>query len=363
MKKLFFTFILWAAFVHLVNLGAAFAAQQEPKNLPILQQWSGDYPLTELRRLPENLRTSPVGYLADAETFADVWQAFQPDEKTPDVHFKRNLVIFTRNVDFYNRTSIGMVKLVDGVLEIVAMETMSALPIEDKVAMAMAVIPRAGVKFIQAGTSRIPVTVEACPQETSAIDPLQASYRIERQDVRLINGQAEAEAAPGSATKIKTSVFGQPIFGDLNEDSNEDAALFLMHKPGGSGTFYYVAAALNVNGAFRGTNAVLLGDRIAPQTIEIRDGVVIANYADRRPEESMAVPPSVGISKYLVVKAGELVAMKPMGKGNTDFIFLGIKGVRAGLDTPTFLFRCQSSISPFHPPYVFGVNIILPPLS
>ncbi|MFV9690938.1 MAG: hypothetical protein ACNY01_08240 [Desulfobacteria bacterium] len=148
MKKLFFTFVLWAAFAHLVNLGAAFAAQQEPKNLPILQQWSGDYPLTELRRLPQNLRTSPVGYLADAETFADVWQAFQPDEKTPDVDFKRDLVIFTRNVDFYNRTSIGMVKLVDGVLEIVAMETMSALPIEDKVAMAIAVIPRAGVKFI-----------------------------------------------------------------------------------------------------------------------------------------------------------------------------------------------------------------------
>ena len=74
--------------------------------------------------------------------------------------------------------------------------------------------------------------------------------------------------------------------------------------------------ALNANGGFRGTNAVLLGDRIAPQTIEIRDGVVIANYADRRPEESMAVLPSVGMSKYLVVKAGKLVTMEPMGKGN-----------------------------------------------
>jgi len=49
---------------------------------------------------------------------------------------------------------------------------------------------------------------------------------------------------------------------------------------------------------------------------EIRDGVVIANYADRRPEESMAVSPSVGMSKYLVIKAGKLVTMEPMGKGN-----------------------------------------------
>ena len=284
--------------------------------MTILQKWSGDYPVSELRRLPENLRTSPVGYLADAETFADVWQAFKPDEKMPDVDFKRNLVVFTRNVDFYNRTYIGMVKLADGVLEIVAMETMSALPIEDKAAMAMAVIPRAGVKFIQAGTSRIPVPDGGEAQETSATDPLQASYRIERQEVRLTDGQAEAEAAPGSATKIKTSVFGQPVFGDLNEDGNEDAALFLMHQPGGSGTFYYVAVALNVNGGFRGTNAVLLGDRIDPQIIEIRDGVVIANYADRRPEESMSTQPSVGISKYLVVKAEKLVTMEPMGKGN-----------------------------------------------
>ena len=282
--------MLWAALVGLVNCGAVFADQaKKPKELPILQKWSGDYPVSELVRLPENLRTSRVGYLADAETFADVWQAFKPNEKMPDVDFKRNLVVFTRNVDFYNRTYIGMVKLADGVLEIVAMETIQ---------------------------NRIPVTLEASPQETSATDPLQAAYLIEEQEVRLINGQAEAEAAPGSATKIKTSVFGQPVFGDLNEDGNEDAALLLVHQPGGSGTFYYVAAALNANGGFQGTNAVLLGDRIAPQTIEIRDGVVIANYADRRPEESMSTPPSVGISKYLVVKAGELVTIEPMGKGN-----------------------------------------------
>ena len=315
--KLIFTFMLWAALVGLVNCGAVFADQEEkPKNLTILQKWSGDYPVSELRRLPENLRTSPVGYLADAETFADVWQAFKPNEKMPDVDFKRNLVVFTRNVDFYNRTSIGMIKLVDGVLEIVAMETMSALPIEDKAAMAMAVIPRAGVKFIQAGTSRISVPDGGEAQETSAADPLQAAYLIEEQEVCLINGQAEAEAAPGSATEVRTSVFGQPVLGDLNEDGNEDAALLLMHQPGGSGTFYYVAAALNANGGFRGTNAVFLGDRIAPQTIEIRNGVVIANYADRRPQESMAVPPSVGMSKYFVVKAGELITLHPPRKSN-----------------------------------------------
>jgi hypothetical protein len=37
------------------------------------------------------------------------------------------------------------------------METMSALPIEEKVAMAMAVIPRKGVMSIKAGTEKIQV--------------------------------------------------------------------------------------------------------------------------------------------------------------------------------------------------------------
>jgi hypothetical protein len=74
------------------------------------------------------------------------------------VDFGTQIVVFYRNVTFYNRTNIVKVTLKDGIAEIIAIETRSALPIEDKVAMAMVVIPRAGVKFIQAGNERIPVT-------------------------------------------------------------------------------------------------------------------------------------------------------------------------------------------------------------
>ncbi|GBC59705.1 hypothetical protein DENIS_0646 [Desulfonema ishimotonii] len=151
-------FALWAAFAGLADVSVTSAGQGSPsESMPILHRWSGDYPVSELGQLPEKLRTSPVGYLADAETFASVWRAFRPDEKLPVVDFKQNLVIFSRNTDFYNRTSIGMVKLTDGVLEIMAMETMSALPITDRVAMALAVIPRNGVCFIRAGQDSIPV--------------------------------------------------------------------------------------------------------------------------------------------------------------------------------------------------------------
>jgi hypothetical protein len=48
----------------------------------------------------------------------------------------------------------------DDIAEIIAIETRSALPIEDKVAMSMAVISRTGVQFIRSGTERIAVSAD-----------------------------------------------------------------------------------------------------------------------------------------------------------------------------------------------------------
>jgi hypothetical protein len=311
LKRSHLIFALCIAFFGLLLCGAALCrGDDEPKNLPLLQAWSGDYPVSQLNRLPEGQRTSPAGYLGSSAIFSDVWQAFKPGEKVPGVDFSKYLVVFSRNVSFYNRTSIGKVVLKDDVAEIIAIETLSAIPIEDKVAMAMAVISREGVKFLQAGNERIPIASSA-----PFADPRNASFTIEGQKVRLIRGHHEKEAVPGSAAKIKTMVFGEPANGDLDGDGVEDAALFIQQAPGGSGTFYYVVTALNRKGTYRGTNGVLLGDRIAPQTIQIRNGVVVANYADRRPDEPMAVPPSVGKTKYLILKRGQLEEIKPLGQG------------------------------------------------
>jgi hypothetical protein len=302
---------LWTAFFALLLCGAAAArGDDDPKNLPILQAWSGDYPVSQLNQLPESRRTTPVGYLMTATVFADVWHAFKPGEKVPEVDFSKYLVVFSRNVSFYNRTSIAKVILKGDVAEIIAIGTLSAIPIEDKVAMAMAAISREGVKFIQAGNERIPIA-----SSVPFADPMNTSYTIEGQKVRLIDGRHETEAAPGSAAKIKTKVFGEPAKGDLDGDGDEDAALFIQQAPGGSGIFYYVAAALDRKGTYRGTNGVLLGDRIAPQTIQIRNGVVVANYADRRLGEPMAIPPSLGKTKYLILKRGQLEEIKPLGEG------------------------------------------------
>lgn len=133
------------------------AEERQPSDLAIVDRWSGDFPVAQLQLLPEAQRQSPTGYIGNPKTFAAVWQAFKPGEKVPAVDFRANLVVFSRNVVFYNRTHIMKVVLADGGLEILAMETMSARPIEDKMAMALAVISRAGVQFIRAEDQQIPV--------------------------------------------------------------------------------------------------------------------------------------------------------------------------------------------------------------
>ena len=124
-----------------------------------------------------------------------------------------------------------------------------------------------------------------------ATDPLNATYLIEGRAVHLIDGSREVAAALGSATKIRTAVLGQPVYGDIDGDGDKDAALLLTHDPGGSGTFYYVAAAISLNGRYQATNTVLLGDRIAPMDITIRSGTVVVKFADRRLEEPMSTAP------------------------------------------------------------------------
>jgi hypothetical protein len=286
-----------------VTLGEAQAVAQDiqPKDVPILQKWAGEYPISELSRLPEGQRSSAGGYIGDRETFRAVWQAFEPGGNVPQVHFSTQVVVFCRNVHFYNRTSILKITLRDGVAEVLAAETMSAIPIKDKVCMALAVIPRAGIKFIQMGKERIPLE-----PRVSAAGPLNTTYTIENQEVKLTNGRSEEKTAPGAATKSRTTVFGQPVFGDLDSDGGNDAALILLRQPGGSGSFYYVAAALRDNGSWRGTNAVFLGDRITLQKVVILDGVIVVRYRDRRPGEAMTDPPSVGKTKALAVKEGRL---------------------------------------------------------
>lgn len=144
------------------------------------------------------------------------------------------------------------------------------------------------------------------PSDKISVDPRNAIYIVDGAEVVLINGKAEKDI-PGSASKIITQYFGNEIRADFNGDGIQDAAFLLTRNSGGSGTFYYVAATLGLKDGSRGTNAIFLGDRIAPQTTEFQNGEIIVNYADRKINEPMSASPSVGVTKYLKVSDGTLI--------------------------------------------------------
>ena len=159
------------------------------------------------------------------------------------------------------------------------------------------------------GCASLPPVAASGPW-VAAKTPRDATYTIDGRAFTLEGGQTTVEAFPAAASKTVVEVFGDPVNGDLDADGVPDAAVLLVETTGGSGTFYHIAAALNQNGNFVGTRAVFLGDRIAPRQLVIRHGVLIVDYAERRPGESMATPPSLGASKYLVAREKQLKEIK-----------------------------------------------------
>ena len=133
------------------------------------------------------------------------------------------------------------------------------------------------------------------------------SYLINGELVSLKNGLSEVQVTPDSSSKVVTRYFGNEAFGDVNGDHRDDVAFLLTQNTGGSGTFYYVVAALQTETGYTGSNAVLLGDRIAPQTTTIENGVIVVKIADRKADEPFTTSPSVTVSKSLEVKDGMLV--------------------------------------------------------
>ena len=155
------------------------------------------------------------------------------------------------------------------------------------------------------GNKQVGCTVEAkiCPNG-SAVGRTGPNCEfapcLENDDYKNISYEIEGQTKTmkdGTSTRY----FGNNAFGDLNGDGMEDVAFILTHDFGGSWIFYYVAVALKNTNGYLGTNALLLGDRIASQTTEIRNGEIIVNYAERKLNEPMTANPSVGISKYFKV--------------------------------------------------------------
>lgn len=143
--------------------------------------------------------------------------------------------------------------------------------------------------------------------------PKKITYTIDGQPITLVDGVAEKVVSPGSDLKQITRYFGNSVDVDLNRDGSIDKAFLLVQNSGGSGTFYFVVAALNTPDGDVGTNAILIGDRIAPQTIIVDPGSpfqFIVNYVERRADDPMSAKPSRGVSRSFNLEGNALVELE-----------------------------------------------------
>lgn len=124
------------------------------------------------------------------------------------------------------------------------------------------------------------------------------TYYVDGTPVTLKNGRAEIV----TRTRSIINYFGNEIISDLNGDGMKDIAFILTQSMPRGEVLYYLAVAIYTSTGYVGTNTIFLGDRIAPQTTSVNDREILVNFAERNDGESLTVAPSVGVSRYFIIR-------------------------------------------------------------
>jgi len=153
----------------------------------------------------------------------------------------------------------------------------------------------------------VPQIVERLATATPVVPSLtlealkNAEYQSEfpaSRKARLTNGAYREKIVPGSATELVIILSDKFALGDLNGDGVEDAAVVLVSNPGGSGTFYDLAAVINQNGTPKHVASLLLGDRVKVKSLSIRSGEVAVEMTKHGPKDPMCCPTLEVTQKY-----------------------------------------------------------------
>jgi hypothetical protein len=158
-----------------------------------------------------------------------------------------------------------------------------------------------GYRFFQGRSSTTTGTPQTNNTGSVRPDASSASFSFDDEIVTLSNG----ESAGGDAGE-ETSLLDEAAYGDLNNDGKQDTAVLLARSGGGSGVFVYVAAYVSGPVNYKGSNALFLGDRIAPQALAINNGVLTVTYLDRGEDEPFAAEPTISTKKEFIYRNGEL---------------------------------------------------------
>jgi heat shock protein HslJ len=112
----------------------------------------------------------------------------------------------------------------------------------------------------------------------------------------LTDGEYSEAAAPGSATKTVVKMY-RVAFGDA-PDGRPFAAVILVTDPGGSGTFYDLAAVAVQDGKLAHVASVFLGDRVKIESLVVEDGEVVVEMVKQGPHDPMCCPTQRVVERY-----------------------------------------------------------------
>jgi len=113
----------------------------------------------------------------------------------------------------------------------------------------------------------------------------------------LTDGEYREPVAPGSATETVVMLSDRMAFG-YSSDGQEMAAVILITDPGGSGTFYYLAAVVEQNGELINVAVTLLGDRVKINSLSMEDGEIVVDMVAHGPDDPMCCPTQRTVQRY-----------------------------------------------------------------
>jgi heat shock protein HslJ len=135
---------------------------------------------------------------------------------------------------------------------------------------------------------------------------------------QLTDGEYRKPIVEGSATELVIRLVNV-AFGDLDGDGVEDAAVILVADPGGSGTFYDLAAVINRDGNPEHVATAFLGDRADIQALSIESGQVVVDMITHGPDDPMCCP-TQRMEQTYELQGDELVqtSSQVISSGETD---------------------------------------------
>ena len=107
---------------------------------------------------------------------------------------------------------------------------------------------------------------------------------------QLVDGVYREKYLPDSATEMVISLADIRTYGDLNGDGVDDVLVVLISHPGGSGTFFYLAAVLNEGGTPNPVATAFLGDRVIIRSMTIEAGQTVLEMITQGPDDPMCCP-------------------------------------------------------------------------